>query len=239
MPGEDDGADISVAEQTVERERAMQFSRALRTLLQRQNYFVPLTGTYLLPQLYERIKAVDGRGIHVNTLRAYLRGESLPSDSKVRLIADALGLHRGMLLYAAGYLTTEDLPHYPGPYATLEAIQEDMREIESLPLSPATKQRVLHDLQASARILRLIAAERVMNGWSTQPDERELMIEQLIDIWESPAPMPPAYTSTERAAAQAQRERQVPSQPEVVRSAGVTAPEDEDKSKASPESVRA
>lgn len=185
--------------QMVDRERAQTFSQALRILLQRQNFYVPLTGTYLLPQLYERVRMVDGHGIHVNTLRAYLRGESLPSDGKVRLLADALGVPRGALLYAAGYLTVEDLPHYPGPYATMESIEADMREVESLPLSPDTKRRILRDLRTSARILALIAAERAQAGFATQPDERERLIEQLIELWETPAPPPPALTGPEEA----------------------------------------
>lgn len=189
--------------QMVDRERAQAFSQALRILLQRQNFYVPLTGTYLLPQLYERVRAVDGRGIHVNTLRAYLRGESLPSDSKVRLLADALGMPRGVLLYAAGYLTAEDLPNYPGPQATLAAIEADMREVEALPLAPATKERVLHDLRTSARILQLVAAERAPIGYTTAADERELLIEQLIELWSQVAPPPPPFTSTEEASIRA------------------------------------
>src|SRR5215469_7487657 len=89
---------------TVERERAAAFSRALRILLQRHSYYIPLTNTYLLPQFYERLLEVDGRGINVNALRGYLRGTVFPSERKVRLIADALEESRGMLLFAAGYL---------------------------------------------------------------------------------------------------------------------------------------
>src|SRR6185437_1759274 len=117
-------------------------------------------GTFLLPQLYERLRAVDGAGIPIPTLRAYLRGDALPSDSKVRLLADALGLPRGVLLFASGYLTAEDLPNYPGPHASLASIEADIREVETMPLSADTTQRILHDLRTSARILTLIQAER-------------------------------------------------------------------------------
>lgn len=183
----------------VDRERAQTFAQALRIVLQRQHYYVPLTGTYLLPQLYERVRAVDGQGIHINTLRAYLRGDTLPSDSKVRLLADALGIPRGMLLYTAGYLVAEDLPHYPGPYASLENIEADMREVEALPLVPETKSRILRDLRASARILMLLAAERAQVGYATEPHERERLVESLIELWETPAPPPPPFTSSEEA----------------------------------------
>ncbi len=184
--------------QLVDRERAQTFSRALRTLLQRQGYYVPLTGTYLLPQLYDRVRSVDGHGIHINTLRAYLRGESLPSDSKVRILADALSVPRGVLLYCSGYLTPEDLPNYPGPYATLAHLEADIQEVESLPLSDETKQRILRDLRTSARILRLLAAEQA------QPDEREHIIELLIELWETPAPPPPALATSAEPAPAAQ-----------------------------------
>lgn len=183
----------------VDRERAQTFAQALRIVLQRQHYYVPLTGTYLLPQLYERVRAVDGQGIHINTLRAYLRGDTLPSDGKVRLLADALGIPRGMLLYTAGYLVAEDLPHYPGPYASLENIEADMREVEALPLMSETKSRILRDLRASARILMLLAAERAQVGYATEPHEREQLVESLIELWETPAPPPPAFTSSEEA----------------------------------------
>jgi transcriptional regulator with XRE-family HTH domain len=172
----------------VDRERAQAFSRALRVLLQRHNFYVPLTGTYLLPQLYDRVRSVDGHGIHINTLRAYLRGDSLPSDGKVRLLADALGVPRGMLLYTAGYLAAEDLPHYPGPHATLDNIKADIEEVEALPLMPETKRRILRDLHSSARILQLLDAERASTGYATSPYEREEMIEQLISLWEAPNP---------------------------------------------------
>ena len=187
--------------QTVERERALTFSEALRTLLQRQNFYVPLTGTYLLPQLYERVRQVDGVGIHINTLRAYLRGESLPSDGKVRLLADALGVPRGVLLFAAGYLTPTDLPNYPGPYTTLESIEADIREVEALPLARATQERILHDLRTTARIMRLLHAEQAQVR-GTGRDEREQLIEQLIELWEAPAPPPLARNSLEEAQAQ-------------------------------------
>jgi transcriptional regulator with XRE-family HTH domain len=186
--------------QTVERERALTFSEALRTLLQRQNFYVPLTGSYLLPQLYERVRQVDGVGIHINTLRAYLRGESLPSDGKVRLLADALGVPRGVLLFAAGYLTPTDLPNYPGPYTTLESIEADIREVEALPLARATQERILHDLRTTARIMRLLHAEQAQIR-GTDRDEREQLIEQLIELWEAPAPPPLALNSLEEAQA--------------------------------------
>ncbi|MGH2514281.1 MAG: helix-turn-helix domain-containing protein [Ktedonobacterales bacterium] len=186
-------------QQTVEQERALAFSQALRSLLQRQRYYAPRTGTYLLPQLYDHIRQVDGAGIHVNTLRAYLRGEALPSDGKVRLLADALGVPRGVLLYAAGYLTPGDLPSYPGPHTTLESIEADIREVEALPLAGETKERILHDLRTSARILCLLHAERAQTGQRALADEREQLIEQLIDLWEMPAPPPPPLTTTEEA----------------------------------------
>ncbi len=179
----------------VDRERAQTFAQALRIVLQRQHYYVPLTGTYLLPQLYERVRAVDGQSIHINTLRAYLRGDTLPSDGKVRLLADALGIPRGMLLYTAGYLVAEDLPHYPGPYASLENIEADMREVEALPLMPETKVRILRDLRSSARILMLLASERAPVGYATKPHERERLVASLIELWETPAP--PPFTSSE------------------------------------------
>ncbi len=181
----------------VEQDRARQFSHVFRALMQRQNFYVPLTGSYLVVQLADRIRSAEGQGIHTNSLRAYLRGEVLPSDSKVRLLADALCVPRGALLYAAGYLTSEDLPNYPGPYATLDAIEADIREVESLPLSAPTKARVLADLESSARILRLIHAERAQAGWRTAPNEREQVLDLLIELWEAPAPPPPDYTANE------------------------------------------
>jgi len=188
----------SDAAQMVERARAQAFGDALRILLQRQQFYVPLTGTYLLPQLYERLRTLDEHGIHVNTLRAYLRGEALPSDSKVRLLADALGVPRGVLLYVAGYLTPEDLPNYPGTGATLENLEADMREVEALPLAAQTKQRILRDLRTTARIVHLVAAERA--AYAAEPLEREQLVEQLITLWESAAPPPPPLTSSEEAA---------------------------------------
>lgn len=188
------------ASHTVEYERALAFSQAFRSLLQRQHYYVPRTSTYLLPQLYDRIRQVDGSGIHVNTLRTYLRGEALPSDAKVRLLADALEVPRGVLLYAAGYLTPGDLPSYPGPHTTLESIEADIREVEALPLASETKDRILHDLRTSARILCLLHAERAQTGQRALADEREQLIEQLIDLWEMPAPPPPPLTTAEEAA---------------------------------------
>nr|MBF6592622.1 helix-turn-helix transcriptional regulator [Ktedonobacterales bacterium] len=176
-------AAAAAAGQTVERERAHAFSEALRTLLQRQNYYVPLTGTYLLPQFYERIRQVDGTGIHINTLRAYLRGESLPSDGKVRLLADALGVPRGVLLFAAGYLTPTDLPNYPGPYATLASVEADIREVEALPLARETRERLLHDLRTTAQIMRLLHDDQAQ-ARRTDRDEREQLIEQLIELYQ-------------------------------------------------------
>lgn len=161
--------------QTVERERAVAFGEALRTIMQRQDLYIPRTGTFLLPQLYERLRAVDGAGIPIPTLRAYLRGDALPSDSKVRLLADALGLPCGVLLFASGYLIAEDLPNYPGPHASLASIEADIREVETMPLSADTKQRILHDLRTSARILTLIQAEAAQHGQTTGEDERELL----------------------------------------------------------------
>jgi hypothetical protein len=89
---------------TVERTRATAFSWVLRTLLQQRSYFLPLTGTYLLPQFSLLLQSVDGFGINANTVEAYLRGEIFPSERKVRLMADALEVPRGVLLFAAGYL---------------------------------------------------------------------------------------------------------------------------------------
>lgn len=209
--------------QTVERERACAFGDALRTILQRQDLYIPLTGTYLLPQLYERLRAVDGGGIPIPTLRGYLRGDALPSDSKVRLLADALGLPRGVLLFASGYLTAEDLPNYPGPHASLDSIEADIREVEEMPLSSDTKQRILHDLRTSARILVLIQAERAQQGQTTAPDEREQLIEQLIAIWESPPPPPPALTSKDEEAARQMRATGSPTAQPVAQSAPASA----------------
>lgn len=203
----------------VERARALAFSQALRILLQRQRFYVPLTGTYLLPQLYERMRALGDHSIHLNTLRAYLRGETLPSDSKVRLLADALGIHRGVLLYAAGYLTPEDLPHYPGPNATLANLEADMREVEALPLAPPTKQRILHDLRTTARIVHLVAAERAANAYAAEPLEREQLVEQLITLWECDVPPPPPLTSSEETALRAAEAAAEPSPAPVAQPA--------------------
>lgn len=210
--------------QTVERERAVAFGEALRTIMQRQDLYIPLTGTFLLPQLYERLRMVDGGGIPIPTLRAYLRGDALPSDSKVRLLADGLGLPRGVLLFASGYLTAEDLPNYPGPHASLESIEADIREVETMPLSADTKQRILHELRTSARILTLIQAERAQQGQTAGEDERELLIEQLISIWESPPPPPPPLTSTEEAARQARATSAPASTPVSIPAATATPP---------------
>ncbi|MGO8948552.1 MAG: hypothetical protein ACLQUY_13005 [Ktedonobacterales bacterium] len=178
------------APETVEHKRAVAFSQILRTLLQRRNYYAPMTAMYLLPEFYERLQAVGGLGINVNTLRAYLLGEMFPSPRKVRLIADALELPRSVLLFAAGYLGPEDLPDYPSPQTSLGATESDIGELEHVPLSTEAKSRILHDLQNTARILRLLNGEGVQADWHVEPDEREQLIEQMIDLWESPAPMP-------------------------------------------------
>jgi hypothetical protein len=153
---------------------------------------------------------VDGCGIQANSLRAYLRGETLPSDTKVRLIADALHLPRGVLLFAAGYLTLEDLPDYPGHYTTLEAVEADIAEITQLPLSGEAKARILYSLRNTARILRLLAAERAQTGWQVARDERELVIEHLLDLWESQAPPPPEPAAPEKNAVLAPVEAETP-----------------------------
>jgi len=172
---------------TVDRTRAISFSRTLGILLQ-QDFYVPLTSTYLLPQFYERLKEVDGRGISTTALRTYLQGRAFPSERKVRLLADALGISRGLLLFAACYLTPQDLPDYPGPETTLSAILDDIDEVKRLPLSDKARQGILSSLYNTARILRLIHAERPETEWHVEPNERELIIEQMIDLWESPAP---------------------------------------------------
>jgi hypothetical protein len=180
------------AQLTVDRKRAISFSRALGILLQ-EEYYVPLTGTYLLPQFYERLRGVDGRGINTTALRAYLRGGAFPSERKVRLLADALGISRGLLLFASGYLTPQDLPDYPGPETTLSAILDDIHEVERLPLSDEARPGILASLYNTARILRLLHAERPETEWHVEPNERELIIEQMIDLWESPAPEEAAF----------------------------------------------
>ena len=175
---------------TVERERAIAFSRVLRILLQRRGYYIPLTNTYLLPQFYERLLQIDGRGINVNALRGYLRGTVFPSERKVRLIADALEESRGMLLFAAGYLGPQDLPDYPAPETTLVAIQTDIAEVERLPLSPEARWHIVSSLRNSARILRLVHEGRQESDQHVVPNERELLVEQMIDLMESPHPEP-------------------------------------------------
>jgi hypothetical protein len=149
---------------------------------------MPLTGTYLLPQFSLRLQSVDGFGINASTLEAYLRGEIFPSERKVRLMADALEIPRGVLLFAAGYLRLNDLPDYPGGHTTLDAVLADIGEVEQLPLSLEAKTRILHGLRNTARILRMLNGERAGEEWSVLPDERELLIEHLIDLWESPLP---------------------------------------------------
>ena len=182
------------AQPTVDRKRAVSFSRALGILLQQQDHYLPLTGTYLVPQFYERLRAVDGRGINTATLQAYLEGTMFPSERKVRLLADALRVSRGLLLFAAGYVTPQDLPDYPGPQTTLSATQDDINEVERLPLSNEARQGILSSLYNTARILRLIHAERPEMEWHVEPNERELIIEQMIDLWESPAPEEAAFS---------------------------------------------
>jgi hypothetical protein len=175
---------------TVERERAVAFGCVLRILLQRHDYYIPLTNTYLLPQFYERLLEVDGRGINVNALRGYLRGTVFPSERKVRLLADALEESRGMLLFAAGYLTPQDLPDYPGPETTLAAIQTDIAEVERLPLSPEARRHIVSSLRNTARILRLVHEGRKESDQHIVPNERELLVEQMIDFLETPYPTP-------------------------------------------------
>ncbi len=199
--------DISQAPRMVDRSRAQTFGQALRILLQRRGLYVARTETYLLPQFHDRLKAVDGAGIQIASLREYLRGEMLPDEAKTRLIADALGAPRGLLLYVAGYLTPEDLAHYPGPQLTLATVEADIRELESLPLAPATKARIARDLRISARILCLLAPDRLglndgapSGDFSTSPDEREQLIEQLIDLWTTPAPPIPSQSSADEGA---------------------------------------
>ncbi|HLY32503.1 MAG TPA: hypothetical protein VKQ36_15875 [Ktedonobacterales bacterium] len=216
------GPNMPQSPQMVDRARAQTFSKALRILLQRQGYYVALTETYLLPQFYDRLRTLDGTGIQIASLRAYLRGETLPSEVKTRLIADALGAPRGLLLYVAGYLTPEDLAHYPGPQLTLATVEADISELEDLPLAAATKARIARDLRISARILCLLAPDRIglvgsegrpaadgaatlMGTFATAPDEREMLIEQLIDLWATPAPPVPSLTSVEEGARSQQR----------------------------------
>jgi hypothetical protein len=186
---------------TVERERAVTFSRILRILLQRHGYYIPLTSTYLLPQFYDRLLEVDGRGINVNTLGGYLRSTIFPSERKVRLMADALGVSRGMLLFASGYLTPQDLPDYPGPMSTLAAIQTDIAEVERLPLSPQARRHIVFSLRNTARMLRLLHADRMESDWHVEANERELLVEQMIDLLESPNPAPVDLTIAEESGA--------------------------------------
>ena len=180
----DDAGQAAVipATRTVERKRAVAFGRILATLLQRHQYYDPLTSAYLLPQFYARLQLVDGCGISVNTLRAYLRGDMFPSPRKVRLLADALELPRSVLLFAAGYLRPEDLPDFPGPWTTLAAVESDIGDLDRVPLSPLASARILQGLQNTARILRLLNGERGQPDWHVEPDERELLIEQMIDL---------------------------------------------------------
>jgi hypothetical protein len=175
---------------TVERERAAAFSRVLRLLLQRHGYFIPLTSAYLLPEFYERLVEINGRGINVKTLRGYLSGAVFPSERKVRLIANALQEPRGMLLFAAGYLMPQDLPDYPGPETTLAGIQTDIADVEQLPLSPEARGHILYSLRNTARILRLVHEGRKESDQRVVANERELLVEQMIDLLESPNPAP-------------------------------------------------
>jgi hypothetical protein len=144
----------------------------------------------LLPKFYERLLAVDGHGINVNTLRGYLHGTLFPSERKVRLIADALEVSRGVLLYAAGYVTPQDLPDYPGPGTTLDAVQADIAEVERLPLSPEARRHIVFSLRNTARLLRLLHEGRREPDWHVEANERELLVEQMIDLLESPNPAP-------------------------------------------------
>jgi hypothetical protein len=173
---------------TVERTRAIAFSRILRTLLQQRSYFSPLTDTYLLSQFSLHLQSVDGVGITSDTLGAYLRGTIFPSERKVRLMADALEVPRGVLLFAAGYLGPEDLPDYPGGQTSLDAVLADIGAVERSPLSHEAKTGILHGLRNTARILRMLNGERARQEWSVLPDERELLIEHMINLWESPVP---------------------------------------------------
>jgi hypothetical protein len=167
---------------TVERTRAIAVSQILRTLLQQRSYFLPLTGTYLLPQFSLRLQSVDGFGINANALETYLCGEIFPSERKVRLMADALEVPRGVLLFAAGYLRVDDLPDYPGGHTTLDALLTDIGEVEQSPLSLRAKTHILHGLRNTARILRMLIGERAREEWGVLPDERELLIEHMIDL---------------------------------------------------------
>jgi hypothetical protein len=182
------------ARPTVGRKRAVSFGLALGILLQQQGYYLSLSGTYLLPQFYRRLRAVDGRGINTTALQAYLQGTAFPSERKVRLLADALEISRGLLLFAAGYVTPQDLPDYPGPQSTLSAIRDDIHEVERLPLSDEARQGILASLNNTARILRMVHAERPEAEWHAEPNERELIIERVIDLWESPAPEEVAFS---------------------------------------------
>jgi transcriptional regulator with XRE-family HTH domain len=185
---------IPVTPATVARKRATAFRRILRTLLQQQSYFLPETGTYLLPQFSLRLQSIDGLGINPNTLAGYLRGNIFPSERKVRLMADALEVPRGVLLFAAGYLRLEDLPDYPGAHTTLDAVLADIEEIEQSPLSALAKTHILQGLRNTARILRMLNGERAREQWSVLPNERELLIEHMTLLWDSPAPVPARYT---------------------------------------------
>jgi hypothetical protein len=103
-------------------------------------------------------------------------------------MADALEVPRGVLLFAAGYLRPEDLPDYPGGQTSLDAVLADIGEVERSPLSHEAKTGILHGLHNTARILRMLNGERARQEWSVLPDERELLIEHMINLWESPAP---------------------------------------------------
>lgn len=175
----------------VDRTRVEAFAQAFAVLLAQHGYYDEATQTYQLPQLYERLRQQNGRGIRMAALWAYLNGEALPSEAKARLIADALGAPRALLLYVAGYLTASDLAHYPGPHLTLATVEADIAELADLPLSPETRARIAHDLRASARILSLLAgaddADPEANGgagaqYVAAPDERETLIERLTEL---------------------------------------------------------
>jgi len=184
--------------QMVDRARAETFGQAFAVLLARHGYYDDATQTHQLAAFYERLRQQNGRGIRIAALRSYLQGEALPSAGKARLIADALGAPRALVLYVAGYLTPGDLAHYPGPQMTVEAVEADIAELAELPLSPETRRRIVHDLRVSARILGLLAssaddvAETERSGATTlyvaAPDERETLIERLIELWSAQTP---------------------------------------------------
>ena len=184
------------APQMVDRARAQTFGQAFAVLLARHGYYGEATQTYRLAPFYERLRQQNGRGIRIAALRSYVQGEALPSAAKARLIADTLGAPRALLLYVAGYLTPNDLAHYPGPQLTLATVEADIAELAELPLSPETRLRIVHDLRVSARILGLLTSsadddtEAETTGPTTlyiaEPDERETLIERLVELWSAP-----------------------------------------------------